>query len=261
MSLRAVAQWRRENQRLVAGGPRLLSTYDRTYYFIVVLTPSSRTEESDPFCMQPADAAALLSDAPWRRFAVIGDSLSAGTGDPSPGYADLGWSDRVADILRRVRPDLEYLNTAEIGTTTVQTLEKQADRMIEFAPDLLHLPCGANDILRRKPDFAEIEQTLRRLYDLAEGTGAQLTTFTLGKAYVVPVFPDWSDWVSTLNDITRTLAAEYGAVVVDMWDHPINTREDLLSEDRVHFSTSGQAVMATEIVKGLARVLGRTTHA
>ncbi|WP_250906055.1 hypothetical protein [Nonomuraea sp. NEAU-A123] len=47
-------------------------------------TAASRTEESDPFCLSPARAAELLADAPWRRFSVIGDSLSAGTGDPSP---------------------------------------------------------------------------------------------------------------------------------------------------------------------------------
>lgn len=204
--------------------------------------------------MPPMAAAALLRDAPWSRFAVIGDSLSAGTGDPSPGYGDLGWSDRVADILRQVRPDLRYLNTSVVGATTAQALEHQADHMLEFGPDLLHLPCGANDIVRRSPDYDEIERTLRRMYEIAAGTGAQLMTFTLGKAYVVPVFPDWADRVRTVNDITRGLAAAYGAVVVDMWDHPVNDREDLLSEDRIHFSTSGQAVMATEIVKQLARL-------
>lgn len=215
------------------------------------------TEESDPFCMRPADAAALLPHAPWRRFAVIGDSLSAGTGDPTPGYESSGWSDRVADILRHAHPDLDYLNIAEIGATTDHTLEKQIGRAVHFAPDLLHLPCGANDLVRRKPDFDEIERTLRRMYEAAAGTKAQLTTFTLGRAYVVPVFPDWSERVRTVNGITRTLAAEFGAVVVDMWDHPVNARDNLLSEDRIHFSASGQAVMATEIIKSLAAHLRR----
>ncbi|MFE3325690.1 SGNH/GDSL hydrolase family protein [Streptomyces sp. NPDC059176] len=219
------------------------------------------TEESDPFCLPPLDAAALLFDAPWHRYAVIGDSLSAGTGDPTPGYADTGWSDRFAGILRRVRPDLEYLNTAVIGATTADTLEKQIEHMLEFGPDLLHVPCGANDLVRRKPDFDGIERTMRRMYDLASSTGAQLTTFTLGKAYVVPVFPDWADRVVRLNGITRALAAEYSAVVVDMWAHPINARENLLSADRIHFSTSGQAVMATEMAKSLAHVLAHSTHA
>jgi lysophospholipase L1-like esterase len=223
------------------------------------VTSSFTAEESDPYCMRPVDAAALLFDASWRRFAVIGDSLSAGTGDPSPGYANLGWSDRVAKILRQVRPELAYLTTAEIGATTTQTLDLQLDRMLDFAPDLLHIPCGANDIVRRKPDYDQIEKTLRRMYEIAAGTGAQLLTFTLGKAYVVPVFPDWRDRVVRVNEITRALAGEYQAAVIDMWDHPVNAREDLLSADRIHFSTSGQAVMATEVVKQLAYLLNRAT--
>lgn len=221
----------------------------------MTLTP--RTERSDPFCLKPLDAAALLFDAPWHRFGVIGDSLSAGTGDPSPGYEEKGWSDRFADVLRRVRPDLGYLNTAEIGATTLQTLGKQMESMAAFEPDLLHLPCGANDLVRRKPDFEEIERDLQRMYELASETGARLTTFTLGRAYDIRHFPDWSERVVRINGMTRRLAATYEAVVVDMWDHPVNAREDLLSEDRIHFSTSGQAVMASEMVKGLSHLLAR----
>ncbi|MDC7340881.1 hypothetical protein PQR15_35995 [Streptomyces lydicus] len=59
----------------------------------------------------------------------------------------------------------------------------------------------------------------------------------------------------------RGLASEYDALVVDMWDHPVNDRGNLLSEDRIHFSTSGQAVMATEVVKMLASSLGRAASA
>jgi len=59
------------------------------------------------------------------------------------------------------------------------------------------------------------------MFSLVNETGALLTTFTLGRAYVV----------------------------VDMWDHPVNDRGNLLSEDRLHFSTSGQAVLATEVVE------------
>ncbi|MFI2761811.1 SGNH/GDSL hydrolase family protein [Streptomyces echinatus] len=217
------------------------------------------TEATDPFCLDRADAMTLLAGAPWSRYAVIGDSLSAGTGDPTPGYQDQGWPDRVADVLRSVRPDLDYLNVSETGATTAQTLEKQAARMVEFSPDLLHLPCAANDIARRRPDFGEMERTLRRMYDVAQGTGALLTTFTLGRAYVVPVFPDWPQRIAAVNEIVRGLASEYGAVVVDMWDHPVNDRGNLLSEDRIHFSTSGQAVMAAEMVRKLAGSLGRTT--
>ncbi|MBF6456429.1 SGNH/GDSL hydrolase family protein [Nocardia cyriacigeorgica] len=212
------------------------------------------TEHTDPLCLSEATAAALLVDAPWRRFGVIGDSLSAGIGDPTPGYANKGWADRVADALRLVAPDAQYRNLAEIGATTSETITGQLDRMAEFAPDLLHLPCGPNDIMRRDPDFDEIEQTLRRMYDAASRTGAQLITFTLGRAFVMPSVADWNQRSRAMNDITRRVAGDYGALVIDMWNHPVNDRDNLLSADRIHFSTSGQAVMAAEVIRGLAGV-------
>ncbi|WP_330172356.1 SGNH/GDSL hydrolase family protein [Streptomyces sp. NBC_01498] len=217
------------------------------------------TEETDPFCLSPARATRLLTGAPWRRFAVAGDSLAAGTGDPSPGYLDRPWGDRVADALRRVRPELVYLNTGTIGATAADTLGQQIGGIAEFGPDLLHLSCGANDLFRRRPDFDAVEETLRHVFRAAAGTGARVTTFTLGRAFDVPVFPDFPQRVRALNTITRDLAAEFGIVVVEMWDHPLNSRPDLLSADRIHFSTSGQAVMASEVVRGLADVLNTVT--
>ncbi|MGV9820761.1 SGNH/GDSL hydrolase family protein [Nocardia xishanensis] len=214
------------------------------------------SEETDPHCLPALEAAALLFDAPWRRFGVVGDSLSAGAGDPRPGYASQPWADRVADTLRRVVPDLEYRNIAVNGATTEHALA-QLDRLVDFAPDLLHLPSGANDIVGRAPDYARIERELRELYRRAAATGAQLTVFTLGRAYRIPTFEDWTDRVRTVNAITRGLAAEYRAVLVDMWDHPVNDRADLLSADRIHFAANGQAVLATEVVKQLAHRLGR----
>ncbi|MEV0780545.1 SGNH/GDSL hydrolase family protein [Streptomyces sp. NPDC050433] len=217
------------------------------------------TEETDPFCLSPARAAQLLAGAPWRRFAVAGDSLAAGTGDPSPGYANLPWGDRVADALRQIRPELAYLNTGTIGATTADTLGRQMEEIVAFAPDLLHISCGANDLFRRRPDFDAVEHTARRVFELAAGTGARLTTFTLGRAFDVPAFPDFAERVRTLNAITQELAVEYDIVLVDMWDHPLNARPDLLSADRIHFSTSGQAVMASEVIKGLAGVINAPT--
>lgn len=214
------------------------------------------TEETDPFCLSPARAVQLLAGAPWRRFAVAGDSLAAGTGDPSPGYTNLPWADRVANVLRRVRPELAYLNTGTIGATAAGTLDRQMGEIVAFGPDLLHIACGANDLFRRRPDFDAVERTARRVFESAAGTGARLTTFTLGRAFHVPAVADFEQRVRTLNGLTVRLAEEYDAVLVDMWDHPLNARPDLLSADRIHFSTSGQAVLASEMVKALAVALG-----
>jgi lysophospholipase L1-like esterase len=211
------------------------------------------TEATDPHVLSPEAAERILAGAPWRRFGVFGDSLSLGVGDPTPGYGDLGWPARVERVLRRVAPDLAYLNTARVGATTAQALAEQAERIEEFGPDLLHLNSGANDIIRRQPDWNRIEGDLRAMYEWARGTGAQLTVFTLGRAFVIPAFPDFSARVARLNDITRTLAAEYGAAVADCWDHPLNDRPNLLSADRIHFATTGQAVIASLLIRELGR--------
>jgi hypothetical protein len=198
----------------------------------VTSTPAStRTETSDPYCLGPETAAGLLADAPWHRFAVIGDDPAA------------GWADRVADVLRRVHPDLEYLNLAEVGATTERTLKTQADALVAFGPDLVHVSSGANDLLHPDPDFAAIERSLRRMFELAAGTGAQLTTSTLGRAFAGPAFEDRDARIRSVDVITRELARSHGAVLADMRDHPGNG------------TTSGQAAMASEVVIGLAHLL------
>lgn len=212
----------------------------------------SLTEESDPHVIPPEEAARLLQGSDWQRYAVFGDSLSVGAGDHTPGYEDLGWPARVERVLRMVNPELRYLNTARIGATTAQALEEQSARVEEFRPDLLHVNSGANDIVRRDPDWIEIEDGLRSMYRWAAGTGAQLSVLTLGRAFVIPVFPDWTDRVARLNDITRKLATEFDAVIGDCWDHPLNDRANLLSEDGIHFATTGQAVIASLMLTALA---------
>ena len=214
------------------------------------------TEQNDPYCLTEEAGAALISGGPWQRFGVVGDSLSAGTCDPSPGYTGGPWCDRVVSTLRLVNPDLAYLNTAKIGQTTAHTLATQVDRLLAFHPDLIHLPSGANDIWRTsEPDWPAVEQDLRRLYDLAAGTGATLTVFTLMTRFVVPTISGFADRVIRINELTRTIAGEHGAIVVDTENHPMNSRPDLLSADEIHLAAGGQAVLAAEIIRGLSWTL------
>jgi lysophospholipase L1-like esterase len=200
--------------------------------------PPIWTEATDPYVLSPENGARLLARAPWRRFGVFGDSLSLGVGDATPGYDNLGWPARVERVLRLVHPGLAYLNTARVGATSAQALEEQAERIEDFGPDVLHLNSGANDIIRRTPDWGRIEDDLRAMYEWATSTGAQLSVITLG--------------------LTRKLAAEYNAAVADCWDHPLNDRPNLLSEDRIHFATTGQAVIASLMIEALGTRLGNS---
>lgn len=222
------------------------------------MTPHARllTEATDPDVLSPAAAATTLAGAPWRRFGVFGDSLSLGIGDATPGYDNLGWAARVERVLRRVHPDLAYINTARVGATTAQALDEQAPAIEEFRPDLLHLNSGANDIIRRVPDWRRIEDELLAMYEWATATGAQLSVFTLGRAFVIPAIPDFSERVARLNGLTQTLGARHGALVIDCWDHPLNDRPNLISDDKIHFAVTGQAVIASLLIRTLGARLG-----
>lgn len=209
-------------------------------------------EAADRDVLSAEAGAALLRRAPWHRMAVFGDSLSLGIGDPTPGYQDLGWAERVERTLRMVHPDLEFITTARVGATTAEAIQEQTTRIEEFGPDLLHVNSGANDIIRRTPDWSRIESDLRAMYEWAHGTGAQVSVFTLGRAFMIPAFPDFGQRVIRLNHITRTLAAEYGAVVAECWDHPLNDRSDLVSADGIHFARTGHAVIASILIDALS---------
>ncbi|MGW5378296.1 SGNH/GDSL hydrolase family protein [Nocardia sp. NPDC003999] len=214
-----------------------------------------RTEENDPLLLPPAEQRRLLAEAPWQRYAVLGDSIAQGVGDPSPGYEFAGWADRVAAVLTSVRPDLAYLNTGRIAATSAQVIAEQLPSVLEFRPDLVHLSCGGNDLFLPGGDLAELRSNLDTLFGTLARTGARMVTFTLADVWEIermaPMRP-MRDRMAALNDLVRELAARYDALLLELWDHPLRLRPDLMSADLIHFSMSGHAVLASDMVRTLA---------
>ncbi|WP_239476599.1 SGNH/GDSL hydrolase family protein [Nocardia arizonensis] len=216
-----------------------------------------RTEADDPMLIADDTARELLEGAPWRRFAVIGDSLALGVGDPSPGYRAVGWSDRLAEILTSVRPDLAYLNTGRVGATVEQVIDRQLEAVLEFRPDLVHIGCGGNDLFL--PDGLDsLAERLDTLFAAVHACGAQIFAFTIADVWeterMAPM-RSLRDRMAILNGIVGELSARYGVLLVEFWNHPLRLRPDLMSEDLIHFTTSGHAVVTTEVVRALSGLL------
>src|SRR5206468_1182010 len=102
-------------------------------------------ELADPDCLADGEAAALLAGHPWRRFAVLGDSVANGPIFEVPGFCPLRWTDRVAAELRAEAPDLQYLNLGVSGLLTHEVRDSQLAEALAFAPDLALVLCGGND--------------------------------------------------------------------------------------------------------------------
>lgn len=212
-----------------------------------------RTEANDPLLLTAREISELVAPAPWRRFAVMGDSVAEGLGDASPGYTTAPWADRVAGALRVAHPELEYLNTGRATATIAQVREGQLQRVLDFAPDLVHINCGGNDLFAPEQDLDAVEDALDRLFADVRASGARLSTFTLADAY-----PDrlreFRSRFAAFAGIVRRVSARHDAIMAELWEHPARLRQDWLSADRIHLTMAGHAVVATEMI----RVLGRS---
>ncbi|MFF6957362.1 GDSL-type esterase/lipase family protein [Streptomyces sp. NPDC008317] len=212
-------------------------------------------EAADPHCLSPEESDRLLRGAPWKRFAVVGDSIAEGLGDPVPGYRTAPWADRTAEALRRVVPELTYLNLGMRGLTAGQVRADQAERAARFAPDLVAIVCGGNDLLL--PGFSPevLDKELDLLFARLAAPGRTLFAYALvNVAAAVPELRGGplESGVAVLNQVTRAVAERYGAVVVEMYDHPAVADRDLYSADLVHASARGHAVSAAATVRALA---------
>ncbi|MFJ4653481.1 SGNH/GDSL hydrolase family protein [Nocardia sp. NPDC088792] len=217
---------------------------------------SGRTEANDPFTLTDSAAHAMLRAVPWRRFAVIGDSTAAGTGDPWPGYDTVPWADRVARWLIGAHPRADYLNTGRKGAVIADVHARQLADLIAFRPDLVHISCGGNDLFLRGTDLATVESELDGLCDAVAATGARLSLFTLADSFtgqMAPLRPLFADFAEAV----RRVALRHEAILTEFWDHPARLRADWLSADRIHLTMAGHAVVAAEVAKTLARHAAR----
>lgn len=214
------------------------------------------TEATDPMCL-PADAArALLAEAPWRRYAVLGDSIAQGVGDPSPGYAPVPWADRVAEALG---PELTYLNTGKMGATSREVIDTQLQRVLDFRPDLVHISGGANDLWAPDADLEVTARNLDALFAAVDSIGARTAIFTIADVFVGSRMQAVRARFAAYNDVVREVASRYDSIVVELWNHPLRHRPDVLSADRIHFTMVGHAVAATEMIMALSSRLAPTS--
>jgi lysophospholipase L1-like esterase len=210
-------------------------------------------EAADPLCLPRDKAAELLRPAPWRRLAIMGDSFAEGLGGPSEGYADVPWPRRIADALGADRPDFAYLNTGAMGKLTAEVRAEQLDRVLAFKPDLVNIAVGGNDMFASVPDLDAVEAGLDAMYSAVRGQGADIFAFTVANVFdQVPGLEPFGERMSALNERIRAVAGRHGAVLVEMWDHPVRLRPTLMSADGIHFAMEGHAALAASIVTALA---------
>lgn len=212
-------------------------------------------EACDPFCLGREQAIEMLARAPWRRLAVLGDSIAEGIGDDVAGYADISWADRLASLLDEASGGIAYLNVGVRGLLAGEVRSSQLDTVLAFAPDLAVVSAGANDMLRRSFDPTVVAAELDAIVAPLAGAGALVVTFGLLDLSRTSLVPDderaWlGQRIAALNAVTRRVTARHGGVHVDFFDHPA-LGDALFSADRIHPNRRGHAYIASDVVRAL----------
>ncbi|WP_104164393.1 SGNH/GDSL hydrolase family protein [Arthrobacter sp. SX1312] len=188
------------------------------------------------------------------RYIAIGDSLSEGVGDlPWPDGTPRGWTDRLAGLLTVHHGPVEYANLAVRGYKTDQIRDHQLDQALSFAPDLVTITAGMNDILRPRVDFDALQVSLAGL--VAAFRKSDTTVMFVPIPDLTGVSPAGSVIDSRrrrLNTIYQQLADQMGVVPLASTDGTVFEDPRAWAADRLHLSELGHERLAL----GAADALG-----
>ncbi|PXY21298.1 SGNH/GDSL hydrolase family protein [Prauserella muralis] len=190
----------------------------------------------------------------YQRFVALGDSCTEGLDDPYPGrQVYRGWADLVASHLARDEPGLRYANLGVRGRRLDQIVVEQIPTAIDLRPDLVALFGGGNDIMITRAYSTEtVTKRVRAAVRLLCDAAPTVVVFTLSDiSGRMPGLRRMRERIDALNDAIRTAAADYGAVLVDLW--PDEAAQDLryFGPDRLHLGEHGHRRVAAHLLRTL----------
>ena len=200
--------------------------------------------------------AGLLDGAPWRRMAVIGDSIAEGVREQADGWPDRSWTDWMAAAL----PGIEVLNLGVRNLLAAEVRATQLAPALAFRPDLAVVAAGGNDSLRRSFDAGAVTAELDAIVGALRAAGADVVLLELMDIVRSGLVPHehratLGGRMAQLAGVTRDVAERHGGILVAMRDHPASADPTVYASDRLHLTTRGHAIVAVQAVHAMARTL------
>jgi acyl-CoA thioesterase-1 len=187
------------------------------------------------------------------RYLSLGDSFTIGTGI----QADRAFPAVLAQKWREAGHSVELLNPAKNGYTTDDLIGQELRHAVTFAPTLVTLLIGANDIVRGSDDSRFREQ-IRRIH-----RGLRQASIP-PKAVIVLPQPEWSRSPAAspygTPESLRTRIEHFNAVVEEEAElagsryadlYPLMKRQaaaEMLATDELHPNTEAHAEWAAALV-------------
>jgi lysophospholipase L1-like esterase len=213
-------------------------------------------EAEDKLCLRPEEVDRLLQGSAWRRFVVLGDSIAEGLREPTPGYEDRSWAERLAKALRRQHPELLYRNLAKRYLRAEAVREEQLSQALALRPELAAVICGGNDLFVEEFDGDAVESELGKIVGPLREVADVVTCTLLDITQALEVPPalgsNLKNRLDELNQRIRNVAGAHEAILVDLAQEPVCADRGIYSSDYTHPSARGHAIGAALTIRALA---------
>ncbi|MEU6680548.1 SGNH/GDSL hydrolase family protein [Streptomyces sp. NPDC046925] len=189
-------------------------------------------------------------------FVALGDSLTAGIGDPV-GEGRRGWAALLAAGLAGPEGEARFHNLAASGAQTGDVLNRQLPEALELRPDLLSVIVGVNDTLRCTFDIRAVAASLDTVYASGARQGARLLTACLPDPGAMLGLPGalarpLARRQRAVNAVVHALSERYGAVHLHLAEEEWVADRTLWSADRLHPGERGHRLVALRFHELLA---------
>jgi lysophospholipase L1-like esterase len=172
------------------------------------------------------------------RFAALGDSITAGIGDPAPGR---GWAALLASTL----PQPELHNLATLGALAADVERAQLPAATALRPDVASVVVGINDTLRGDFDPERTGLSVDRTVAALRAAGAEVLTMRLPDPRQMFGLPGaLARRMRAVNAAVDEVARRYGTVHLDAARDPATYEGRYWSVDRLHPNERGHRLVA-----------------
>jgi lysophospholipase L1-like esterase len=190
------------------------------------------------------------------RFVALGDSLTAGYGDPMPGGGWRGWAGILAAALAET-DRVEFHNLATSGALIADVAGRQLAAALRLRPQLASVIVGVNDTLRGGFDPDAIGRSLTGTIAALRASGAVVLTARLpdpGRTFRLPgaLGRPLERRMRAINAAADAAADRHGTVHLDLTAHPGTYDRQMWSIDRLHPGERGHRLIARCFADSLA---------
>ena len=179
------------------------------------------------------------------RIVTLGDSITLGMGDPSPGGGWRGFAEHLAAGL----PAPELHNLAQIGAQARHVEREQLPAALALRPDVATVVVGINDTLRAGFHPDRTGQAIERTVVALRESGAAVLTMRLPDPARMFGLPDFlarplSRRMLAVNAQVDRIAARYGTLHWNAAGDPATYDRLNWSVDRLHPNERGHRLVA-----------------